>query len=132
MYIGHARLSVCLSVAACPHYCTDQDETWGNGKRCPPVVHYRRICNRCTGFVAMTTQRECEMSECSMPGLNCNISDYICPSYHRLLEVTSSIWLSRGNSKPYQMKTRMWANAQRDGRPVEYGWRPLFNAVKFG
>jgi len=26
----------------------------------------------------------------------------------------------------------MWANAQRDGRPVEYSWRPLFNAAKFG
>jgi len=29
-------------------------------------------------------------------------------------------------------KTRMWANAQRDGRPTEYRWRPLFNAAKFG
>jgi len=26
----------------------------------------------------------------------------------------------------------MWANAQRDGRPAEYTWRPLFNAIKFG
>ena len=26
----------------------------------------------------------------------------------------------------------MWANAQRDGRPAEYRWRPLFNAEKFG
>jgi len=26
----------------------------------------------------------------------------------------------------------MWANAQRDGRPAEYKWRPLFNAAKFG
>ena len=26
----------------------------------------------------------------------------------------------------------MWANAQRDGRPAEYRWRPLFNAAKFG
>ena len=26
----------------------------------------------------------------------------------------------------------MWANAQRDGRPVEYRWRPVFNATKFG
>jgi len=26
----------------------------------------------------------------------------------------------------------MWANAQRDGRPDEYRWRPLFNAAKFG
>jgi len=28
--------------------------------------------------------------------------------------------------------TRMWANAQRDGRPGEYRWHPLFNATKFG
>jgi len=25
--------------------------------------------------------------------------------------------------------TRMWANAQRDGRPAQYRWRPLFNAA---
>ena len=30
------------------------------------------------------------------------------------------------------MSTRMWANAQLDGRPDEYRWRPLFNTVKFG
>ena len=28
--------------------------------------------------------------------------------------------------------TRMWANAQPDGRPAEYKWHPLFNAAKFG
>jgi len=37
-------------------------------------------------------------------------------------------WPNMGNSK----KTEMWANAQRDGRPAEYRWRPLFNAVTFG
>ena len=26
----------------------------------------------------------------------------------------------------------MCANAQPDGRPAEYRWRPLFNAAKFG
>ena len=26
----------------------------------------------------------------------------------------------------------MWANAQRNGRPAEYRWRPLFNAAKYG
>jgi len=25
----------------------------------------------------------------------------------------------------------MWANTQRDGRPTEHMWRPLFNAAKF-
>jgi len=27
-----------------------------------------------------------------------------------------------------QSKLEMWANAQRDGRPAEHRWRPLFNA----
>jgi len=44
MYCGHVRLCVCLcvcvSVCACPHYCTDADETCGSGRRCPLVVHY--------------------------------------------------------------------------------------------
>jgi len=29
-------------------------------------------------------------------------------------------------------KLEVWANAQRDGRPAEYRWRPLFNTAKFG
>jgi len=29
-------------------------------------------------------------------------------------------------------KTRMWANAQRDGCPAKHKWRSLFNATKFG
>ena len=33
-------LSVCLSAAVCPHYCTDPGVTWGSGRGCPLVVHY--------------------------------------------------------------------------------------------
>jgi len=44
MYCGHARpcvcLSVCLSAAACLHYCTDPDVTWGSDSGCPLVVYY--------------------------------------------------------------------------------------------
>ena len=48
MYCGHARLSacvcvclsVCLSAAVRPHYCTDPDVTWRRGRGCPLVVHY--------------------------------------------------------------------------------------------
>jgi len=36
-------LSVCLSVAAYPHYCMDPDVTWRSGRGCPLVVH-------CWGF----------------------------------------------------------------------------------
>jgi len=32
-------------------------------------------------------------------------------------------------AKVTKNKTRMWANAQRDGRPAEYRWCPLFNAA---
>jgi len=41
MYIvlGHLCVSVCLSLAACPHYCTEPDVTWGNGRGCPLVVY---------------------------------------------------------------------------------------------
>jgi len=28
-----------------------------------------------------------------------------------------------------KLKLEMWANAQRDGRPAEYRWRPLLNAA---
>jgi len=41
------------------------------------------------------------------------------PAAHRLLAVVTNV-------------TRMWADAQRDGRPGKYTWRPLFNAAKFG
>ena len=44
-----------------------------------------------------------------------------CPLIQPLSHITSK-----------QKQTRMWANAQRDGRPAEHRWRPLFNAAKFG
>jgi len=44
MYCGHAHLCVsvcvCLSTAACLHYCTDPDVTRGTGRGCPLFVHY--------------------------------------------------------------------------------------------
>jgi len=56
MYIGHARLcvplclSVCLSLAACPHYCTDPDVSWGNGRGCHVVMHYWADLQSVHGF----------------------------------------------------------------------------------
>jgi len=45
-------------------------------------------------------------------------------------DVRHKIWWRRPPGE--RETTRMWANAQRDGRPAEYRWRPLFNAAKFG
>jgi len=44
------RVCVCLSVAACPHYCMDPDVTWGNGRGCPLVVHYWADLQSVHGF----------------------------------------------------------------------------------
>jgi len=38
--IDWSCMSVCLSLAAFPHYCTDPDVTCKNGRGCPVVVHY--------------------------------------------------------------------------------------------
>jgi len=53
--------------------------------------------------------------------------------------LTSSLSKQTRKLKPHRScsstetrSTRLWANAQRDGRPAEYRWRPLFNAAKFG
>jgi len=36
------------------------------------------------------------------------------------------------SAKIIKIKLEMWANAQRDGCPAKYMWRPLFNTAKFG
>ena len=38
-------------------------------------------------------------------------------SYRRMVDILNT------------SSTRMWANAQPDGRPAEHRWRPLFNAI---
>ena len=54
MYIGHGRLcvcaSVCLSIVTFPHYCTDSDVGWVNGRGCRLVVHYWADLQSMHGF----------------------------------------------------------------------------------
>jgi len=54
MYIGHARLCVCLrvclSLAAFPHYCTNPYVTRGMVGGCPVVVHYWADLQSVHGF----------------------------------------------------------------------------------
>ena len=61
MYIGHGRLcvclTVCLSLAAFPHYHTDPDVTW-----CPVVVHYWADLQAVHGFRCYGNSVEREMS----------------------------------------------------------------------
>ena len=43
-----------------------------------------------------------------------------------------AVYNNNNNNNNKIVITRMWANAQRDGCPAEYRWRPLFNSAKFG
>jgi len=89
MYIGHGRLSVCLSLAAFPHCCTDPDVTGGNSRGCPLVVQYwanvqsvhrfhcydnTHVCKLIALYTASTysAEREMSASACtrSVAGLN--------------------------------------------------------------
>jgi len=47
----------------------------------------------------------------------------------RMVDIQSVMAENRCGKKE---ELEMWANAQRDGRPAEYRWRPLFDAAKFG
>jgi len=49
MYIL-SQPSVCLSLATFPHYCTDPDVTWRNGRGWPLVVHYWMDLQSVHGF----------------------------------------------------------------------------------
>jgi len=49
-----------------------------------------------------------------------------------MVDIHSATAEIRRGKKIEEERTRMWANAQRDGRPAEYRWRPLLNAAKFG
>jgi len=51
-------------------------------------------------------------------------------SLHHLLHHVKCLW--HWHSNQYILELEMWANTQRDGRPAEYRWHPLFNAAKFG
>jgi len=43
-------VTVCLPLAAFPHYCTDPDVTWQNGRGCPLFVHYWADLQSVHGF----------------------------------------------------------------------------------
>jgi len=60
-------MRVCLSAAACLHYCTDPGVTWGVVEDAPYLCSIGRICNQCTGCIAMTTQRKPYLQACVCP-----------------------------------------------------------------
>ena len=113
---------VCLSVW--PHYCTDPDVTWG-------VVGDAPSCAQVCGFaivarVALLWQHNMN-AKCQRVYM---LVLAVCLFIFRF--TTFQRWWNYACYLVIRYKTRMWANAQRDGRPAEHRLRPLFNAAKFG
>jgi len=65
------------------------------------------------------------------PAVSCKRGIKVCLSYSRKTDF-EQIYVLRCHDYARQRTTRVWASAQRDGRPAEYRRRPLFNAAKFG
>ena len=54
-----------------------------------------------------------------------NVNNKYCHEYFTLA------LLPLPKTRKKQNKLEMWANTQRNGRPAEYRWRPLFNAATY-
>ena len=48
--VSRSRVCVCVSVGACPHYCTDPDVTWVNRRGCLLVMHHWADLHSMHGF----------------------------------------------------------------------------------
>ena len=53
----------------------------------------------------------------------------MCRSMVDIQSPTAEIRRGKKKEEEEEEELEMWSNAQRDGRPAEYRWRPLFNAA---
>jgi len=114
----------------------------GKWQGCPLVVHCRRICNRCTGFVAMTTQHEREMSASacnhSMPVDYCDLQEHTSSTYQLICHkrLYNTFWATVCKTVRPMLSDPclsclsvcnvgvLWPNAWMDQDATSYGDRP--------
>jgi len=103
----------------------------------PPTVSLRSV-----DCVMIAWSNTVGLAACDgrMDGQKCysNIALCICDSRQKPIStedpvrVVKAVHEGRRQSWWKDLWTRSWADAQRDGRPAEYRWRPLLNTAKFG
>ena len=117
--------------------------TWNHGIKAK--LHLFDLYNKLTTrgrILWNVTDLLCNFSTCSWltPYVSCSIYNFVTVICFAIRCSTSSKHIAIQHSTRCASKytmvnynvTRMWANAQPDGRPAEHRWRPLFNAAKFG
>jgi len=84
------------------------------------AIFWRLFCVLCFQRAACSRFQTCILNSHEGYTMCGNMADIHCAAAE----------IRRGKKKKKELE--MWANAQRDGRPAEYRWHPLFNAAKFG
>jgi len=99
----------------------------------------RSVCfSRCSNSLAASTVCVSCLSTVHLPDSNSNSPDASLTSLKSLKQQFTIIQILINQAAFYQQNanntqtTRMWANAQRYGRPAKCRWRPLFNTANFG
>ena len=96
---------------------------------CPIQLHMAQKISKAYSVLGIIRRNFIHMDESSF------ILLYKSMVRSHLREYANSVWCpyKQGDIRELEkIQTRMWANAQPDGRPAEHRWRPLFNAAKFG
>jgi len=101
-------------------------KVWGVTQQCMNVTWTVSMSWSCASLTSGTV---CSRTLLTWPSTTGESNwDHACMQMDKILNIyCECVWLTK-----VMDKLEMWANAQRDGRPAEYRWRPLFNAAKFG
>jgi len=96
MYVGHARLCVCLYVsvpAAFQHYYTDPGVTWGNGRGCPLVVQCWADLQSVDGFRCYDNTNVCKLLSLFIVIYTCILPMRIAPNAKCQRVLVLALWL---------------------------------------
>jgi len=103
----------------------------------PPNLRWRYDNNQTDDFLLIYGRRSISTFEVYTGDSNivvCDVTNrYI--NYYKLVLLhrnTMTFWFLASKLCGTSLTTRMWANAQRDARPSECRWCPVFNAANFG
>ena len=117
-YIAVSMVSACVP-PACVYEESEPEEVWGKWR-------HKRLSRDLSGGHGSTFHSPTEKdSPDAGPSTTRWVSKLLWPNPpSSFIWATVIVWR-------IIWKTRMWANAQPDGRPAKHRWRPLFNLQSF-
>jgi len=108
-------LSVCLSLTAFPHYCTDPNVTWRNGSGCPLVAYY------CAELQSVHRFRWYDNIARTRNVSECLYSLWARCSFCNRRSINSNDEWWWWNQRPW-WNPLVWRHTQRQGHPIHVWW----------